>query len=329
MCKKHVFLDVLVVLILLANAVDMPAQVGRGRGRVRGTVTDEAGNPIEGVKIVAEYLEAKVQFDSESDKNGNWAIGGLGSGNFRFVAMKEGYEPTHHDMKVSQVNRNDIIDFVLKKVQAAAGDVPHLTDEIDSSLLLEGNELFAAGQFSGALAVFQEFMEKNPSIYQVYINIGNCYKELAQYDEAFASFQKVLDRVKEEKGSYEGDENAARALASAGETALKQEDFDKAAEYLKQAQRSLPDDEALAFRIGEIYFKRADTDNGIVYYKLASEINPDWGPPYRQLGYAYLNKGEYQAALDSFRKYLEVDPDSPQAATVEALLPNLEKLIKK
>jgi tetratricopeptide (TPR) repeat protein len=247
---------------------------------------------------------------------------------FRFVAMKDGYEPTHQDMKVSQVNRNPLIDFVLKKVPAAA-DIPQVDDEIDSALLQEGNELFSAGRFSGALAIFQEFIEKNPSVYQVHINIGNCYKELEQYEEAFASFQKVLDSVQEEKGSYEGDDNAARALASAGETALKQEDFEKAAEYLKQAQRSLPEDETLAFRIGEIYFKRGDTDNGIVYYKLASEINADWGPPYRQLGYAYLNKGEYQTALDNFNKFLEVDPDSTQAATVRALLPNLEKLIKK
>ena len=163
----------------------------------------------------------------------------------------------------------------------------------------------------------------------MYINIGNCHKELKQYDKAFASFQKVLDAVQAEKGSYEGDESAARALASSGETALQQGDFDKAAEFLKEAQGSMPDDETLAFNIGEIYFKQGDTENGIVYYLMASQIKADWGPPYRQLGYAYLNKGEYQLALDNFNKFLEVAPDAPQVATIKALIPNVENLIKK
>ncbi len=322
-------MNVLIMIVLMALTFNLHAQAGRGRGRVRGTVKDRAGKPIEGVQITAEFLESKVLFNDKSDNKGNWAIGGMGSGNFLFVAMKDGYEPTHHNMVVSQMGRNALVEFVLKKVQTVAEDVPLIDDEAASSLLQEGNELFAAGLFSGALAIFEEFALKNPSVYQVYINIGNCYKEMKQYDEAFASFQKVLEKVQEEKGSYEGDESAARALASAGETSLKQGDFDKAAEYLKQAQGSLPDDETLAFRIGEIYFKQGDTDNGILYYKLASEINADWGPPYRQLGYAYLNKGEYQLALDNFKKFLEVAPDAPQAAAVKALLPSIENLIKK
>ncbi|MBW1790443.1 MAG: tetratricopeptide repeat protein, partial [Deltaproteobacteria bacterium] len=281
-------------------------------------------------KIMAEFLEAKVKFESESDKKGNWAIGGLGTGRFLFVAMKEGYEPAQHDMNVSQFARNNpLIEFVLKEAQEVPTDVSLIEDEAASSLLQEGNELFAAGHFSGALAVFEEFAESKPSFYQVYINIGNCHKELGRFDEAFASFQKVLDKVEEEKGSYEGDENAARALASAGETSLKQGKFDEAAEYLKQAQRSLPDDETLAFNIGEIYFKQGDTASGIEYYRMASEIKTDWGPPYRQLGYAYLNKGDYQLALDNFKKFLEVAPDAPQAEAVLALLPSIENLIKK
>lgn len=305
------------------------AQEGRGIGRVRGTVKDVDGNPLEGVEITALNIKFELSFKSESDKKGHWSVGGLGSGAYRFSASLEGYEPAVYDTKVTQnFMNNEVIELVMKKVEKI--EILSGMDEPENRALFEeGMKLFEEEMFAEALSKFQDFLAKAPHLYQANINIGNCYKELREYDKALEAFKLVLHNIQRENGSLQGEETAALALASIGETYMDMEDFTAARDYLQQALDVYPQDPTIAYKIGEIYFKRGDTDNGIAYYQKAIEFKPDWGAPYRQLGYAYLNKGEYQKAVDAFNKYLEIDPGSAQAATVKALIPQIEGMIKK
>lgn len=331
MKPRHTRTLLLVIGLILGLTFSLQAQEGRGRGRVRGTVQDTAGNFLEGVKIVAEHLQYGTTFESTSDDKGNWAVAGLGTGYFRFTATLEGYTPVYHEMRVSQFARNNPpIVFTLKKIEVAPiSDMPAIEDDAAIVLFEEGNMLFEQKKFAEAAVKFEEFLTKNPTVFQVNINIGNCYKEMGEYEKAIQAFNAVLEKVKEEKGSIEGDEGAARALASLGETYMKKGDLDKASEYLTQAIEMFPDDETLAFNIGEIYFQQQQTDKAIEYYAKAAQINGKWAPPHRQMGYAFLNKGDYRSAIDSFKKFLEVAPDDALAPTIANLIPKLEELIKK
>ena len=330
MRHKNIFMIFLVFLLSLSLALTLFGQQGRGKGRIRGTVHDEAGNPIEGAKIVAQHLRYNTMFESKSDKKGHWAIAGLGTGFFRITASKEEYGTTYHEMRVSQFSkRNPPLEFTLRKIQMTEMNMPAIEDEEAIVLFEEGNELYEQEKYREAATKFEAFLEKNPTIYQVNINIGNCYREMGEYDKAIEVYNKILDEVKADKGSFEGDESAARALGSLGEIYVKKGDLEKASEYLKQAIDIFPEDEVLAFNVGEIFFKQGEVDKAIEYFKLAVEIKESWAPSHRQLGYAYLNKGEYKLAIESLKKFLELAPDDPQAATIQNLIPKLEELIKK
>jgi tetratricopeptide (TPR) repeat protein len=331
MKAKNTFRWIAFFALIVCLSITLAAQQGRGKGRVKGTCVDEAGNPIEGVQITAQHLKFNTTFEGRSDQNGNWAVAGLGTGYFRFTATREGYGTTYHETRVSQFSQNNpAIDFTLKKVDLTSmSDMPSIEDEAALALFEEGNQLFEEEKYAEAVVKFEEFLELNPTIFQVNLNIGNCYRQTGEYEKAIAAYQKILDQVTEEKGSFEGDEGAARALSSMGETYMLQGNLEKASEYLQQAMALFPDDETLAFNVGEIFFNQAETDKAIEYFKMATEIKEDWAPPYRQLGYAYLNKGEYQLAIDSLKKFLEYAPDDPQSPTIEALIPKLEELIKK
>jgi len=152
---------------------------------------------------------------------------------------------------------------------------------------------------------------------------------MGEYEKALSTYGGLLDSIMAEKGTLEGDETAARALAGIGQTHMKAGDMEKAGEYLHQAMAAMPNDEALAFDIGKIYYTQQQPEKAIEYFKKAAELKPDWPPPHRQLGYAYMNREEYQAALDSFKKFIEVAPDDPLIPTIKDLLPTLEELIKE
>ena len=325
--RKHKIIFMIVLIIFTASNI-MFAQQGRGRGRIHGTVYDQEGNPIQGVNITAEHTEFGTQFKATSDKKGNWAIAGLGTGVFTITASKEGYVPVQDRMKVSQFSSNNPpVEMTLQKISKAAG-VSDMQNQEALALFKEGNQLFEQQQYEQAVAKYQEFLEKQPSLYQININIGNAYKEMGDYEKAIAAYQQVLDKIQEEKGSLEGEEAAARALAGIGESYISMDRLDKAGEYLSQAVEIFPKDETLAFNVGEIYFKQGKPAEAVQYYQLASDIKSDWPPPYRQKGYALLNLGDYKDAIESFEKFLEVAPDDPQAPVIENLIPQLRELIK-
>jgi tetratricopeptide (TPR) repeat protein len=329
MRSKNVFIIFIVSVICFSLSLDLSAQQGRGKGRIRGTVKDEAGNPIEGAKIVAQHLKYETTFTSESDKKGNWAVAGLGSGYFRITASKEGYGTVYQEMNVSQFSKkNPPLTFTIKKVQVADMNMPAIDDEGSIVLFEEGLDLFDQKKYAESAAKFEEFLGKNPTIYQTNINIGNCYREMGEYDKAIEAFNKVLEKVKEDQESIEGDESAARALAGIGETYFEQGNLEKAGEYLRQAVDNFPEDEALAFNVGEIYFKQGEIDRAIEYFQLAVKIKESWPLPHRKLGYAYLNKGNYKLAVDSLKKFVELAPDDPEAENIKNLIPKLEELIR-
>jgi tetratricopeptide (TPR) repeat protein len=316
--------------LCLCLIVSLYSQQGHGRGRIHGEVRDEAGQPIGGAKIVAEYLGAGTTFESNSDENGNWAIAGLGTGYFRITVTKDGYGTVYHEMNVSQFSQqNPPLSFSLRKIRTSSADIPALQDETTIAIFEEGNELYEQKKYAEAAAKFEEFMAKNPTIYQANINIGNSYREMGEYDKALAAYNKILEKVKEEKGSYQGDETAAKALANIGETYVKQGNLEKANDSFRQAIEISPEDEVLAFNVGKIYFAQGNTDKAVEYFLLSIKIKQDWAPAHLQLGYTYLNKGEYKLALESFSRFLELAPDDPQAPSIKNLIPKLEELIRK
>ncbi len=326
MKHKKIFLLALACVIILTAAADLLSQEGTGRGRIKGTVMDNEGHPVTDVKITATYSGGR-SFEGMTDGEGRWAIAGLGTGMFRIVAAKEGYQTAFVDQKISQF-KNEPIDFTLNKIAAVPEGTPRIDDRESLSDYEAGLQLYEQEKYQEALAVFQDFLTKNPTVHQVRINIANCYRELGQYPEALAEHQKVLDIMREEKGSLEGDNMAAGILADMGSIYARQGDLEKASQYFQQSIEVNPRDERLAFNVAEIYFNQGDSASAIKYYQLAIEINRAWPRSYRQLGYAYLNQGDYKAALESFNTFLELAPDDPSAPTIRNLIPSIEKLIK-
>jgi tetratricopeptide (TPR) repeat protein len=317
------------LLLIISATVLLPGQQGRGKGRITGSVVDTEGNPLEGVIITAIHASYSTSFEGRSGKKGIWAVAGLGTGLFRITAKKDGYADVRHEMKISQFSTNNPpVKFIMKKVQAKKGDLPLTNDKEVLALFNEGNVLYAEQNYSEASDKFQEFLALFPNLYQVNINLGNCYRGMENYDQAISCYRKVLNRSQKERGSFESNKIAAQALTNMGETLMKMGDLTTAGKYLEQAIAIFPWDEALSFNIGEIYFNQGETDKAIAFFIQARTIKPDWGPPHRRLGYAFLNKGEYKNSLESFAKFLEKAPDDPRASAIKNLIPEIEKLIK-
>ncbi|MGD2087845.1 MAG: tetratricopeptide repeat protein [Candidatus Aminicenantes bacterium] len=299
------------------------AQEGRGKGRLTGEVRDEDKNPIAGVNVTLDYLSYDYQLTDVTDKNGKWAFVGLGMGVVKITAEKDGFIPGGIQVSVSSVNRNPRQLIILKHVEdikpgtAEAGDMSRDT-------FVKATALYKESKYEAALALFQDFRQHQPQLYQIGINIGNCYLELGRFEEAIKEFQAVADKITAENSEVKGNAELARLYASIGDTYMRQNKLKAAEEYFKKSIEIDSSDHALAYNVAEILFAGGKTEDAIKYYQLAIRIKPDWPKSYVQLGYAYLNKGDTKAAIESLKKFVELAPDSPQTPGVKDIIKSLE-----
>ncbi|MCK4430073.1 MAG: tetratricopeptide repeat protein [Candidatus Aminicenantes bacterium] len=322
---KSFFKLSLFIVIMLSFTSFVLAQAGRGKARISGVVKDEQGNSIKSAKIVIQFLEdAQVMREIAVDKKGEWAIMGLGTGTWRVTASAEGYISVYKDVYIHQLERNPRITLVLKKTTRS--DQVMIEDESTLGLLEKTNQLFTEKKYDEAIALLKQFLEINPNVYQAFINIGDCYREKGELEQALEEYNKVLEQAKKDESM--GKEMTAKALARIGECYMRKEDFEIAQDYFKLSIESYPENEILAYNVGEIYFSNQKIDEAIHYFELSTQIKSDWGPPYLKLGYAYLNKGDYEKAKLNLNKFLELDPESPEAPTVKNMIDYLEKIKK-
>ena len=322
---KSFFKLSLFIVIALCFTSFILAQAGRGKARISGVVKDEQGNGIKSAKILIQFLEdEQVMREITVDKKGEWAVMGLGTGTWRVTASAEGYISVYKDVYIQQLERNPKIALVLKKTTQS--DQAMIEDESSLDLLEKTNQLFTEKKYDEAIALLKQFLEINPNVYQAFINIGDCYREKGELEQALEEYNKALEQAK--KDELMGKEMTAKALARIGECHMRKEDFETAQDYFKLSIESYRENEILAYNVGEICFSNQKIDEAIHYFELSTQIKSDWGPPYLKLGYAYLNKGDYEKAKLNLNKFLELDPESPEAPTVKNMVDYLEKIKK-
>ncbi len=102
------------VAVALVAAVPADAQV-RGMGRINGTIVDEVGEPMDGVKVRTSTLGGDL-IECESDAKGRWILTGIGRGSWEVLVVKTGYGAKKLKVNVErEIDRSQDIKITLNK----------------------------------------------------------------------------------------------------------------------------------------------------------------------------------------------------------------------
>jgi Flp pilus assembly protein TadD len=315
---------IVVGVFVLGLLITVNAQENLGRARIGGQVTDEAGAPIEGAKVTALSTKSDAKLEAVTDKKGRFSIIGLGTGLWRFVAQKEGYDDGTQNDEIFQLKQNPPLTFVLKKPQAAAADAATGVPLID-----EGNKALEDGKYDDALALYRQFQTQSPDVYGIRVNIAAALVKKGDPDAAEAEYKGVLADVLRVHGDYAKDKAiSVRALSGLGELAFKRGDMEAGRKYFTDSLAVSPDDEKAAYNVGEILFSSQNIDEAIRFFEMAVSVKPDWAKPRLRLGYVYLNKGDYDKSIENFEKFIALDPENPEVPKVKSMIAAIEKMRK-
>ena len=301
----------LLIFILLITTFVL-SQGYKGKGRFKGIVFDEQGNPLEGVKIKLYSLKASSGFETMTDANGKWRAFYVRGGAWNIDFEKPGYMPKKISAQIKEYDKNPDLEVKLKKIEGFV-----ITDKLKEDLR-EGNKLFNEEKYEEAVEAYKHVVEESPDTYIVYMNIGNCYFQMEKYDQAEEYYKKVLEK----------DPKNQEAMLLIGNCYSNRGDEKKALEWYNKIEFEKIDDPTVLFNIGSNFYTQSKFEEALKYYKKAVEIRKNFLDAIYQLGLTYLTLGNSQDAIKTFDNYLKFDQDSKRAYQVKGFIEFLKKKIE-
>lgn len=305
--KRGLFVFVAASTAILASG---PVALAQGEmGNIKGLVSDEAGQPIEGAVLKLHNRGKGGDFSTRTDKKGLYYKRSLPSGEYDFTLEKDGYKPVSDHFRVA-AGGDHKFDFTLAK------GAPEGEKEF-----AQGFEAFNRGDNAAAATFFEAALDKAPELPEIHVNLAIAYLRLQRRPEAVAQLEQAVKLAPDQP----------RILFQLGGAYVEMKDFEKAMGAFEQGLARQPDlaKDQLALEatitLGAVYFAKGDIDKSISSFEKALAARPGAPVPMLGLGKAYLSKGDTEKALQEFQKVIAAAPGTSEAKQAEAFIAGLKK----
>jgi tetratricopeptide (TPR) repeat protein len=335
-------------LTLLAGA-PAQAQAWAGRGRLQGTVKNEAGQPVEGATITlrkgTERVDVKADGPAQikTDKKGKWSILGLAQGPWGILIEKEGYLLSEGQVQVNEFAVAQPLNSVLKVIPKEVIEQAQQRAEQETAtgqakvLLQRGNELLAAAQAGGtpdkaklteARTAYEQGMakleeakletdEQRAAVAQTRLSV---LQTVAGIDYQLGDTEKAIARLKEVFAAKPEDAGVLQLLIDALMQAGKE---DEAKAYMAKLPAGTKVDPNTVLNMGIKAFNEGKMDQAFEAFDRAVRENPERADAYYYRGLVYLNRSKNAEAKADFQKLLQIDPNNRYAAEAKEFLKEL------
>lgn len=273
-----------------------------------GTVKDEKGQPLTGVKFQLKDPTRGRDLTFETNNRGVFSRRTITPGQYDLVVQKDSYRPIH-DKLTFKAGEEKRLEFTLVAAMSPA--------EI---AFARGIEAFTARDYARAAAMFEETIKLAPTSAEAHTNLGLVYLRQGRNDDGIRSLEQAA-----------GLSNRPEARFQLAAAYIEAREVDKAIAQITQGLAALTDlQNPLALdatvTLGSLYFSKGDVDLAVATYEKVLAVRPDSPGVRLGLGKCHFNKGDLQKALDSFKRVVSTSPGSPEAAEAQVFIKEIEKL---
>jgi tetratricopeptide (TPR) repeat protein len=314
--NKHL---AIILFVLLALGVCLPAAIAQSSGTVQGTCKDAQGNPIANAIVVYNNLDNGQKYPIKTNKKGTYFSLGLSAGKYNVVLYKDAddekanKEMDHINGFQVQIGDNAALDFDIKKEQENAAKGVGLSPEQLKQMqeqqekqkkevntvkslndkLNEAKTDADAGNYDGAIDALTAANQMDPTRDLIWF-------KLADYERLSAT--KQTDPGEKMKRLDSAVQDYQKAIQ------LKQDkpDKDSAAQSKTLA--------AYYNNLAEAYAKENKVDDAVKTYQLAAQTDPTSASQYYfNTGAVETNAGKVDDAIAAFDKVIAADPSKADA----------------
>jgi tetratricopeptide (TPR) repeat protein len=284
---------------------------------MKGIVVDkQTGEPIEGVSVKM-YCERAGGLHADTpvtDGGGAWKAVFLRYGNWDLDFTKVGYQAVKISVNLSAQVGAKMPDLKTEMIKVEG---PQL-DEGVAKEIEKGQKLVSEGRIDEALAVFEGVIKQfkdSQGVAIVNMYIGNCHS-------AKEAYQKAIDAYKLALIQYPSNQELIISIGNAYNN-LKQSD-EAMIWFNKIAFEELTNLDTL-YNIGTNFYNTQKYDLAVKYYGRATELSPAFAPAWYQLGMTYVAMGKETETVAALKKFMELDPESPDFETAREIVKSFEK----
>lgn len=286
-----------------------------GEGRVLGTVVDQDGKPIAGLKVLLTLPGSDYKLERTTDAKGKFSLLVLDATKEYLLHLEQaGFTPFEETIKPKPGDTLRL-DYTLTATKPAAPAGPS-AEEIKE---LEGkNEAIAAfnegvitlktGDLAAASTKFEAAVKLNPELAPAYGALAEVYAEQGKNAEALAAAERYLEL---EPGNVRGLRvryDAAKALGDKEKTS-------QALQALAAVDKSR-DTAIRIYNLGAESSRAGNRDAAIAHLKQAIEIDPTLDQAYTALGQVLIVKKDFKQAAEVMDKLLARSPQNLEALTI-------------
>ena len=168
------------------------------QARATGTVRDTAGRPIKGATVRALNPDAYPrEFSSVSDDKGRWAMIGMRTGTWRFIAEAPGFVTAEASTALRMAGVPPLV-FTLAKELAP---IPDALDGNIQQQLAAAEAHREQGRLDQAIAAYEDIRARNPKLTAVNLVIGRAYRDRAARETDPTARRALLDRAIQSYGA--------------------------------------------------------------------------------------------------------------------------------
>lgn len=304
---------------LMAYSVPAAAQ----SGTLKGKVTDAAGKPLEGAKVVIEHVATSRKIETKTDKRGEYVQVGLTPGEYQVTV-------THGQLTQTQTAKFGAemkqLDFDMRPgatgqtaqtpAQAAA-EAKKQQEKIEKikTTFAEGAQATNAGKYDEAIAKFNAVLVEFPACVDCYINLGTVYSRQQDWVKAEEAYKSALAANANSVEAYNGLANVYSAQKKFKEA---QEMAAEAAKRASAAGGAGGGNATALYNASVMAWNANDFAKANELLTQAIQADPNHAEAHFMLGRVLINLGKLGEAATEFETYLKLAPSGPNAKEAQS-----------
>lgn len=298
--KYKVAIIISLVALLVLPAI---ASAQATFGRQAGTVKDEDGNPLVGVKVTAG------SYSVMTDEKGQFRFSRLEPGAYMFAFEKEGFVPSQGRRMVREGLDNAHMIVTLQKAV--------LTPKQQAAQLFqEANQLMQGRKFKEALDIFEQAMELDPDEVAYKANSGMCLYFLGEYEDALQYLEPAVSAYG----------NNPMVVTLTADSYFYSRDFEKAATYYENLAKLQPLDAPAMLNLSICYHEQDKLDEALASIDKVLGMEADNEDAIQRKAAILVDMEDYEGAIASLEKLHEIQGDSIDAKVKDTLMTMLEEM---